>query len=106
MSARQLVEACREQVELACANALAAARRMLDGGESLGSILSLGVFVAAEDDFVAHSRVADSASDDLFHELGEAGIGARAASGVATLPGGAAVEIQRGGAVGLTRGTG
>ena len=98
------VEAYRDQVEPACANALAAAARMLDEGESLESILSLSVFVAADDDFVAHSRVADFASDNLFRELGEAGIGARAALGVATLPGGAAVEIQLVGAVGLTRG--
>jgi enamine deaminase RidA (YjgF/YER057c/UK114 family) len=84
----------REAVELATTNALSAARNMLWEQERLAGIVSLTVFVAADEGFQAHSKVADFASNLLFAELGEAGIGARAAVGVATLPGGAPVEIQ------------
>jgi len=59
-----------------------------------GQVLSLTVFVASDPDFQTHSRLADFASEYLFNELGEAGVGARAAVGVASLPGNASVEIQ------------
>lgn len=88
------LEAHRAAVELACGNALAAARGLLAPGEDLAGILSLTVFIAAEPGFEAHSKLADFASALLRRELGEAGIGARAAVGVATLPGNAPVEIQ------------
>lgn len=84
----------RAAVELSCSNALAAARALLAPGETLGGILSLTVFIAAETGFEDHSRIADFASSLLRRELGDAGIGARAAVGVATLPGNAPVEIQ------------
>ncbi len=80
-------------VTLACQNALAAARARLHPGEAIGAILSMTVFIAAEPGFTAHSRLADIASAFLRAELGDAGIGARAAVGVATLPGNAPVEI-------------
>lgn len=88
------VEAYRDAVRLACGNALTAARGLLAPGESITAILSLTVFVAAQPGFTAHSRIADLASVFLREELGEAGIGARAALGVASLPGNAPVEIQ------------
>ncbi|AGT08546.1 RidA family protein [Paracoccus aminophilus] len=84
----------REAVELACANALTAARGQLHGAERITAVVSMTVFVAAEAGFTLHSKLADLASDYLFAELGAAGIGSRAAVGVATLPGGAPVEIQ------------
>ena len=88
------LEDYRAAVELACDNALVAARGLLAPGETLAGILSLTVFIAAEPGFEAHSKLADFASALLRRELGEAGIGARAAVGVATLPGNAPVEIQ------------
>lgn len=81
-------------VELACGNALTAARSLLQPGEVLGAVLSLTVFIAAEAGFTRHSALADLASAFLVAELGPSGIGARAAVGVATLPGNAPVEIQ------------
>lgn len=84
----------REAVVVACGNALTAARALLGAGESIKAILSLTVYVAAEQGFTAHSKLADFASAYLRTELGESGIGARAAVGVATLPGDASVEIQ------------
>ena len=85
---------------LACSNALTAARSVLDDGEAFDAILAMTVYVAAEDGFVAHSRLADFASAFLRQELGPVGACARAAVGVATLPGGAPVEIQLTAAVG------
>jgi len=81
--ADQPVEAWRE-----------AARNRLAAGEQIASVPSLTVFIAAEPGFTLHSRLADFASAYLRGELGEAGIGSRAAVGVATLPGNAPVEIQ------------
>jgi enamine deaminase RidA (YjgF/YER057c/UK114 family) len=88
------VEHWREAVVLAARNALTAARNRLSAGERIAAVLNLTVFIAAETGFTLHSRLADFASAFLHEELGEAGIGARAAVGVATLPGNAPVEIQ------------
>ncbi len=81
-------------MEQAAANALTAARSVLTGAEEIGQILSLTVYINAEQDFTTHAKIGDLASDYLVRELGAAGIGASAALGVATLPGNAPVEIQ------------
>jgi enamine deaminase RidA (YjgF/YER057c/UK114 family) len=88
------LEDYREAVLLACGNALTAARGLLAEGERLVGILSLTVYVAAEPGFEAHSKLADYASAFLREALGHQAIGARAAVGVATLPGHAPIEIQ------------
>ena len=92
--AAEPVESWKEAVVLACRNALTAARGMLQPNEHVAGVPSLTVFIAAEAGFIRHSRLADFASDFLRAELGECGIGSRAAVGVATLPGNAPVEIQ------------
>ncbi len=92
--AEEPVERWREAVLLAAGNALAAARDRLAPGERIALVPSVTVYVAAEEGFTLHSRLADFASAYLHAELGEIGVGARAAVGVATLPGGAPVEIQ------------
>jgi enamine deaminase RidA (YjgF/YER057c/UK114 family) len=84
----------RDAVVLAARNALSAASARLAPGEHLSAILSLTVYVAAEPGFTAHSRLADFASEFLRAELGEHGVGSRAAVGVLTLPGNAPVEVQ------------
>jgi len=84
----------REAVRQAAANALTAARNCLKEGEAIVQILSLTVYLNATPDYRTHARIGDLASEYLFEELGEAGIGARAAVGLATLPGDAPVEIQ------------
>ena len=88
------LERFKGAVELAASNALAAARKLLARDEQIDEILSITVFVSATADFTQHSCVADYASDYFFRELGERGIGARAAIGAASLPGGSIVEIQ------------
>ena len=88
------VEGYREAVVLACSNALTAAQNLLQTGEELDAILAMTVFIAAEPEFTDHSRLANFASAFLLQELGQAGVCTRAAVGVASLPGGAPVEIQ------------
>ena len=83
-----------DAVALACANALTAARNLLAEDERLSAILSMTVFVAAEEGYTDHSRIADFASRYLQGTLVPAGLGSRCAVGVATLPGDAPVEIQ------------
>lgn len=88
------IELYREGVRQAVANALTAAVNMLKEKECIGQILSLTVYVNAEEGYTAHARLANLASEYLYEELGEAGIGSRVAVGVASLPGDAPVEIQ------------
>jgi len=92
--ASEPLETYREAVRLAAANALTAAQNMLADGERIAQVLSLSVFICAEPDFTAHAKLADFASEYLDAELGAAGAAARTSVGVATLPGGAPVEIQ------------
>nr|WP_301917413.1 RidA family protein [uncultured Defluviimonas sp.] len=94
------VEDYREAVVLACRNALTAAQAMLGPGETITRVLSMTVYIATGPGFTAHSRLADFASAFLREELAERGRCARAAIGVATLPGNAPVEIQLGVAAG------
>lgn len=88
------LETYREAVRLAAANALTAARHQLIANETLAAVVSLTVFIQAEEGFTAHARLADFASEYLCDELGAAGTGCRAAVGVHTLPGDAPVEVQ------------
>ncbi len=88
------VSTYKAAVEQAVTNALTAARNTLVGQERLEQVLSLTVYINAEETYHAHSSLADFASDYLYEELGNAGIGSRAAIGVASLPGNAPVEIQ------------
>ncbi|MGI6226519.1 MAG: RidA family protein [Peptococcales bacterium] len=88
------IENYRNAVNQATLNALTAAKNMLKYNERIERVLSIMVFINSEEDFTAHSKIADFASEFLSHEIGEAGIGSRAAIGVSSLPGNAPVEIQ------------
>ena len=87
-------EKYREAARLAAANALTAARNRLEAGEKIARVLSMTVYVNAGEGFSAHSKIADFASEYLCEEFGAAGTAARAAVGVAGLPGEAPVEVQ------------
>ncbi len=84
----------REAVIQATSNALAAAQNTLKEGEKIVQILSLTVYLNAAPDYMTHAKIGDIASEWLYEQLGEAGIGARAAIGMGTLPGNAPVEVQ------------
>ena len=88
------LENYKDAVRQAADNALTAARNQLAEGERIRRVLSMSVYVNAEDGFTAHAKIADFASDYLFEELGDASPMARVSIGVATLPGNAPVEIQ------------
>ena len=91
---RSRMEEYREAVVQAAKNALTAAENKLEEGEKLVQILSITVYVNAEEGFTSQSKVADMASEYFCEVLGEAGVGSRAAVGVASLPGSAPVEIS------------
>ncbi len=84
----------KKAVEQAMANALNAASSMLREDEAFEQILLVTVYVNAEETFGAHARLADFASEYAYEQLGDVGIGSRAAIGVASLPEQAPVEIQ------------
>ena len=88
------VSTYKEAVRQAATNALTAAINTLEEQERLGQILTLTVYVNAEESYQTHANLADFASEYLFEKLGNKGIGSRAAIGVASLPGNAPVEIQ------------
>jgi len=78
----------------AASNALTAAKNTLAEGEKIAQILSLTVYVNTEPDYLTHAKIGDLVSGWLYEQLGDAGIGARACVGVATLPGNAPIEVQ------------
>lgn len=88
------IEDYRGAVRQAARNALTAAKNRLEEGEEIAGILSVTVYVNAEEGFTKQSKIADLASEYFCEELGEAGVGSRAAVGVASLPGNAPVEIS------------
>jgi len=86
-------DAATAAIELATRNAIAAVDAVR-GSRAVERVLQLTVYMTCDGDFTDHSRLADSASAILFDTWPSAGLGARAAVGVSTLPGGAPVEIQ------------
>ncbi|WP_438317979.1 RidA family protein [Sporosarcina sp. FA9] len=88
------VSAYKTAVRQAVANALTAAKNLLAEQEQLEQIISLTVYINSDETFESHSSIADFASEYLYEELGDSGIGSRAAIGVASLPGNAPIEIQ------------
>lgn len=94
VSALEPMGTYRSAVRQAAANALTAARNQLTEGECIARIMSVTVFVNAEEGFTTHSKLADIASEYFCEELKDAGVAARAAVGVASLPGNAPCEIQ------------
>lgn len=91
---KEPLESYREATIQAAANALTAAQNCLKEGEKIVQVLSLNVYLNAADDYRTHAKIGDIVSEYLYEQLGDAGIGARAAIGLATLPGDAPVEVQ------------
>ncbi|AXH37142.1 RidA family protein [Humibacter sp. BT305] len=79
---------------VATERALDAALAALPPGRELDEVVSLTVFVAATPDYTAHSRIADAASATITERMPGSTLPVRAAVGVASLPGGAPVEVQ------------
>ena len=88
------VEQAREEARSAALNVLAA----LDGAgllECVSGVVLLRGLVRARTDFTDHPLVVDAASEVMLAAFGdEVGTHARTALGVASLPGGAPVELE------------
>lgn len=84
----------KEAVMQAAANALVAIQGKLETEEEIQQLLLLNVYVQAEEGFTTHAKLADFASEYFVEQLGDVGIGSRAAIGVASLPGNSPIEIQ------------
>lgn len=76
-------------------NLLAQLDAHLDGGlGAVARVVRLGGFIAATPGFTDHAKVMNGASDLAVEVFGEAGRHARSTVGVASLPLGAAVEVE------------
>lgn len=87
------VEDARDAAGIAVRNALMALTLEDEKLERV-RLLRMTTYVSAADGFRDHSVVADAASDIVTRVLGERGTCARSAIGVASLPGGACLEIE------------
>ncbi len=89
------VEAGIAAARLCAVNILAQASAALDGDlDRIKRVVRLGGFVAATPEFSDHPKVINGASDLMVEVFGEAGRHTRIAAGCASLPLGAAVEID------------
>jgi enamine deaminase RidA (YjgF/YER057c/UK114 family) len=88
------VEAGRQAAHLAAVNALAVARQHLGSLDKVTRIVRLGVSVATSGDVRDHPKVADGASELLQDVFGKDKNPCRLVYGVASLPLGAAVELE------------
>jgi enamine deaminase RidA (YjgF/YER057c/UK114 family) len=79
---------------LCAANILRALRAEIGSLELVKSAIRVGGFIASAPDFTNQHLVLNGASELLVQVLGEAGVHARAAVGVASLPLGALVEVE------------
>jgi enamine deaminase RidA (YjgF/YER057c/UK114 family) len=88
------VEQARSQARFAALNLIAAIDEAV-GLHAVTAIVHLRGYVRATPDFDAHPAVIDGASELLLDVFGEdCGAHARTAIGVASLPGGACVELE------------
>ena len=88
------VEAGRKAARLAALNALAVARQHLGSLDKVSRVVRLGVSVATSGDVRDQPKVADAASDLLQDVFGKDKSPCRLVYGVASLPLGAAVELE------------
>jgi enamine deaminase RidA (YjgF/YER057c/UK114 family) len=85
----------KEAARLCGLNLLAQTKRFLDGDlDRVVRVVRLGGFVNAVPNFTEQPQVVNGASDLMVEVFGDAGRHARAAVGVGSLPGGAAVEVD------------
>jgi enamine deaminase RidA (YjgF/YER057c/UK114 family) len=88
------IEQAAEAAAVAATNAIAAARGLLGSIDGLQVVRTVG-YVACAPDFEQHPAVVNGGSAVLRDVFGEdLGVGVRLALGVASLPLGAAVEIE------------
>ena len=84
----------RKAAEIACLNALSAAKAYLGSLDKITGVAKLGVYIATEGDFRDHPKVAEGASELLVKVFGTGMLSARIVLGVASLPLGMPVEVE------------
>jgi enamine deaminase RidA (YjgF/YER057c/UK114 family) len=82
---------CAQQCAL---NALAAIKSHLGDLERVRRIIKVVVFIASSPDFSSQPAIANGASEFMALAFGDAGVHARSAVGVASLPLNAPVEVE------------
>lgn len=88
-------EEAAKEAELAGLGVLSVLNTAVAGqADRVVQVLRLGVFIAASPGFGGHGLVANGASNLIVDVLGERGQHARTSVGVASLPSGAAVEVD------------
>lgn len=88
------VTQAQEAARLCAIQALAVVRQQVGSLDKVTRVVKSNVYVASAAGFGEQPSVANGASDLLRDVFGEAGLGARAAVGVAELPMGASVEAE------------
>ncbi|MFJ6212259.1 RidA family protein [Streptomyces sp. NPDC092296] len=87
-------EQAKEQARLCALNALAAVKSVLGDLDRIEQVVKVVGFVASAPDFTGQPGVVNGASELLGEVLGDAGVHARSAVGVAVLPLDAPVEVE------------
>jgi len=88
------VEQGQAAARLCAINILAQLKAACGDLNKVQCCMKLSVFIGATSDFTQHPEVANGASELIAAVLGEAGKHARSSVGVASLPRGAAVEVD------------
>ena len=88
------VEQGREAARLATLNAFSVAKDRLGSLDKVNRVVKLTVYLATEDGFFAHPKVADAASELLRDVFGEDKLPVRMVLGVASLPLGVPVVVE------------
>jgi enamine deaminase RidA (YjgF/YER057c/UK114 family) len=88
------VEEAQAAARLCGLSAIGVARAALPSLDDIVRVIRIGGFVNAEPGFAQQPQVIDGASKLMIEVLGERGRHARAAVGVASLPGNAVVEVD------------
>ena len=84
----------KQQARICALNALAAVKSVIGDLDRIERVVKVVGFVASAPDFTGQPGVVNGASELLGEVLGEAGVHARSAVGVAVLPLDAPVEVE------------
>ncbi|MEU3570149.1 RidA family protein [Kitasatospora sp. NPDC036755] len=87
-------EEAKELAQICALNALAAVKSVIGDLDRIERVVKVVGFVAAAPDFIAVPGVVNGASELLGEVLGDAGVHARSAVGVAVLPLDSPVEVE------------
>ncbi|MDH6132674.1 enamine deaminase RidA (YjgF/YER057c/UK114 family) [Kitasatospora sp. MAA4] len=87
-------EEAKELAQICALNALAAVKSVIGDLDLIEQVVKVVGFVASAPDFTGQPGVINGASELLGQALGEAGVHARSAVGVAVLPMDAPVEVE------------